>query len=140
MSQTIEASSLDRLHKMAATLSESIDELKKDLKLVESEILKRYGGLFKKVLHERGQEFGEVTTEIEGLKLKYAVSKTVTWDSEKLKELAPTIPAEVREKLFNVKIQVPEKAWQTVAETSIGKSLLPARTVKYGEPKISFTS
>lgn len=129
---------LKQLRDASNALRETLSDVEAELKSIDAEILSRCGAEGRKLLDARGQEHGDATFEIEGVKIKYSVTKTVSWDSDKLSEIASSLPDEVRERIFKVKVSIPEKVWSVEAETSIGRNLAIARSVKYGEPKISF--
>ena len=129
---------LQQLRDASNALRETLSDVEAELKGIDAEILSRCGAEGKKLLSARGQEHGDATFEIDGVKIKYSIAKTVSWDSEKLSEIASSLPNEVRERIFKVKISIPEKVWSVEAETSIGRNLAIARSVKYSEPKISF--
>jgi hypothetical protein len=130
---------VSQLRDAATSLRETMDDLASEIKGIEAELLTRFGQEGSKNIKARGQEHGETTFEVEdGIKVKYAITKTVSWDSDKLSEMASSIPDEIRERLFKVKITIPEKAWSIECESPIGRNLSIARSVKYSEPKISF--
>jgi hypothetical protein len=128
---------LSQLRDAAQSLRETISDLDAEIKSIEAELLHRFASEGAALLKKRDQEHGEATFEVDGIKLKYAASKTVGWDSEKLSAIAANMTDEERTKLFKVKITVPEKEWQA-ASPSLAQDLTPARTVKYSEPKITF--
>jgi hypothetical protein len=136
MNEKISNLPLPKLRDMAASLMGAIADCEAEMKQIESEILRRYRGTLEKVLAERKQEHGEATFEVEDVKLKLGISKTVSWDSDKLKEIAADLDPELQATLFNVKITIPERKWDEVSTTPVGKTLATARTVKYGEPKV----
>lgn len=138
MNDKIANQPLTRLRDMASSLHDAIADCQQELKQIESEILRRYRGTLDKILQERQQEHGEATIEVDDVKLKLGITKTVSWDSEKLKEIAADLDPELQARLFSVKVTIPERQWDLVSETDTGKTLLAARTVKYSEPKVSF--
>lgn len=129
---------LTKLRDMVESLSTAVADCEAELKQIESEILRRYRGTLEKVLSERHQEYGDATLEVDDVKLKLGISKTVTWDSNKLKEIAAELDPELQATLFSVKVSISERKWDEVHATPVGKALSKARTVKYGEPKVSF--
>jgi hypothetical protein len=129
--------SLTDLKKEAVYLAECRSEIDADIKSIEQEILNRMGDEFYAALKDRGQEYGDCTMERDGVKLTLKIAKTVTWDSDKLTAVAEQTPPELRH-IYKAKISVSEKDWNAVKELPIGQSLLEARIVKYGEPKVSF--
>jgi hypothetical protein len=129
--------SLTDLKKEAVYLAECRAEIDADIKSIEQEILNRMGDEFYAALKDRGQEYGDCTMERDGVKLTLKIAKTVTWDSDKLSAVAAQTPPELRH-IYKAKISVSEKDWNAVKELPIGQSLLEARIVKYGEPKVSF--
>jgi hypothetical protein len=129
---------LTKLRDIAERISSAIADCQAELKQIESEILRRYRGSLEKVLQERHQQHGEAIIEVDDVKLKLGITKTVSWDSDKLKEIAADLESELQATLFNVKITIPERTWDEVSSTPAGKLLAAARTVKYSEPKVSF--
>lgn len=129
---------LPRLKKEAEHLAECRAEIESELKRIESEILSRFQDDFKDELGRRGQEYGDYSFVEDEVKIKFSITKAVSWDSEKLTSMAEQIPADIRDNLFKVKITIPEKEWSAVAGTEIEPLLAMARTVKYSETKVSF--
>jgi hypothetical protein len=129
---------LPRLKKEAEYLAECRLEIDNELKRIESEILSRFQDDFKDELGRRGQEYGDYSFVEDEVGLKFSITKTVSWDSEKLASMAEQIPAEIRESLYKVKITIPEKEWNNIAGSEIEPLLTMARTVKYSEPKVTF--
>jgi hypothetical protein len=138
MNEKINNMPLTQLRDMAENISSAISDCQAELKQIESEILRRYRGTLDKILSERHQEYGDATIEVDDVKLKLGISKTVSWDSEKLKEIAATLDPELQATLFNVKVSIPERKWDDISHTQEGRILATARTVKYSEPKVAF--
>lgn len=109
--------------------------------LIIRELLNRYGEKFITEFKAAGKSDGSLTREFDGLKMTYEQKAKVTWDEAKLRELLANRP-ELADTVVKVKLTVPEKVWSTVAETNVDaplkSSLSAARTVEYGDPKITF--
>jgi len=138
MSEKISNLPLTKLRDIAQSISSAIADCEAELKQIESEILRRYRGTLEKVLQERHQQHGEATIEVDDVKLKLGITKSVSWNTEKLKEIAAELDPELQATLFSVKISIPERTWDEISPTPAGKLLAAARTVKYSEPKVSF--
>lgn len=138
MNEKISNLPLTKLRDIAESISSAIADCESELKQIESEILRRYRGTLEKVLAERKQQYGDATIEVEDVKLKLGITKSVSWDTEKLKEIAADLDPELQATLFSVKISISERKWDEVSPTPAGKLLASARTVKYSEPKVSF--
>lgn len=129
---------LPRLKKEAQYLAECRAEIDNELKRIESEIFSRFQDDFKAELGRRGQEYGDYSFVEDEVGIKFSITKTVSWDSEKLTSMAEQIPADIREKLYKIKVTIPEKEWAAIAGTEMESLLSMARTVKYSDTKVSF--
>lgn len=68
---------------------------------------------------------------------KCEVAKRVTWDSDRLAMLAADMEPGAARGLFKIEYSVPETKFKAVTDTILRHNLTAARTVKYGEPKIT---
>lgn len=68
---------------------------------------------------------------------KSVVSKTVSYDGDKLMEIAGSIPWEQSRTIFKFKADVPEKNFKALEDGDLKSRIMAARTVKYGEAKIT---
>jgi hypothetical protein len=68
---------------------------------------------------------------------KAEVDKRVTWDSDILHGVAVELPPEQAGELFKVTYTMAETAFKAITDPKLKAKLTTARTVKYGEPKIS---
>lgn len=88
-----------------------------------------------KQLYElQGKMGGTVTADIEGIKVKGEISKTVKWDTEKLRDVAREMAPERFNEIFQMKLSVPEKVYGTLDDETKSKIDI-ARTVQYGDIK-----
>ena len=78
------------------------------------------------------KDHGEFKLNVDGIVIKGAVRKSVSWDSEKLKSIASTLHPEDAAEIFDVKVSIPEKNYQVLVECdhpSLG-DIMMAREVK----------
>ena len=80
---------------------------------------------------------GTVKFAVDNHIFRAVVTKRVDWDSDQLKEIAATMPRLHAEDFFKITYAVPEATWRVVADHELKAKLTKARTVKYGDPRIS---
>jgi hypothetical protein len=68
---------------------------------------------------------------------KCEVGKTVKWDSAMLQGIASQMVPAAAALLFKIEYSVPEAQFKAINDDVLSRSLLQARTVKYGDPKIT---
>ena len=132
-----------------AALKQVLDEAKEELELqkrwlglVQDEIDTRLAPSGAAAMQAAGKRFGTINLPIQGgLVAKCEISKKVEWDSEKLIEIAQTMPWERVIAVFNIKFSVSEKIWDGISSLGgpLAERIKSARTVKYGEPKVTIT-
>lgn len=83
-----------------------------------------------------GKEGGTVRLAIGDKIFKAEIDKTVKWDSPALETIASTMPWNEARALFKITFEVPEKNFKDAGD-NMRALLISARTVKYGQPKIS---
>lgn len=98
---------------------------------------------FKNIYEAEGKTTGEISLEIDGIKVLCDRSKKVEWDDKKLREIANLLPPEKVEAVIHSKLSIPEKVFSVLntlidEDTELYKKIMEARTVKVGTPKIKF--
>lgn len=82
---------------------------------------------------------GDLTLLTDAGKIKASISKTVKWDSKKLQAIASTMSWAEAQGVFKIDFTVPEANY-TAAQNlkpELAEKLLDARTVKYGDLKLT---
>lgn len=130
--------SVVRLREMYAIANDDVVRSKKNLDLIRNELANRFSAEAIMQIHGRGKEYGEQTLEKDGVKIVCEINHKVTWDTEKLKAIAASLPQDVVHRLFKVTISVPETVFKSVTEKDLLDKLTDARTVRIDEPKFSF--
>ena len=120
-----------------AILEAQIAVLAAERSALEKDLAALVWPTMEKKLSEKGSEHGDHVFDIDGVKVKGTIRRTVKWDSERLQAVAATLPADQRG-IFKVDVAVPEKIWDTlsISNPSLAEQLAPAREVKYS----SFTT
>lgn len=114
-----------------------------DLENILAEVSLRANPQLEALFSGKGKTSGDVSEEIDGVKLKYEISKRTDWDSELLKQAAQLVPPDKVNGIFDAKLSVKEATFK-VLDTLLDKDnpalakIKEARTVKLGEPKVSF--
>jgi hypothetical protein len=120
----------------------ALEEAKADLAEVTSAIKSRFAFAADELYHEAGKMHGTVNLGTgEGFKVQADVSRTVKYDSEKLKSIAATLPWEKVSKLFKITFEVPEKTYTALAavDPDLYEKIEEARQVRYGDMKLTVT-
>ena len=133
--ETISVARLRELHDEHLTQQAAS---KRAVETIKAELLRRYKDTAVMEIHGRGKEHGECTITQDGVKVLCEIGNTVTWDTEKLKAIAATLPADTVKRLFKVAITVPETVYKSITEKDLLDKVTDARTVRYSEPKFSF--
>lgn len=135
---------LDKLRQQLDVLLESREALANEI--VEAKL--HLDGINKKIA-ALGQPFvsaafnkaakvdGTVRFALDSESYKAVIDKRVSWNSDKLQAVAGSIPFEDAQRLFDVEYSMSAKAFDSVTDEKLKARLIEARTVKYGEPKIS---
>ena len=89
------------------------------------------------ILAREGKSDGTVKFALDNHIFKAVIDKRVEWDTEKLRWLMLALSPEDANALFTVKYTVAEATFKKVMNPELRAALTAARTVKYGEPKIS---
>ena len=102
MTDIIKTKTTAELHAFASEISEAIAFQKATLDSINTELLARYGDLFKAELASAGKQEGEVSREIDGVKMTFAIKPKVKWDGKKLEAIASTLPWATVTKVFKI--------------------------------------
>lgn len=132
---------------ISAKLSELLDNrarmeadaaaLKKAIQLVNSELVALVKPLVTAALDREGQTHGTVYFMVDNRTYKAVSSKTVEWSQDALREMAHRMEWEDAEDFFKITYGMAEADYKSILEPTMKAKLTAARTVKYGEPKIS---
>lgn len=128
------------LRKMVAEINEVSALHKATIEAIYAELLERYGKTFQQELAEAGKQDGEMTRDIDGQRLTFAIKAKVKWDSGKLQEVAATMDPSLVYKVFKIEFSVPERTFKAMTDDKLVKQLTEARTVEYTNPKIVFSN
>ena len=126
------------LRKIFADLDEVIDAAKRSQEEISQLLLLRHSKRFQDELATAGKQDGELTREVDGEKLTFAVKAKVKWDSKTLQDIASNLPQETVFKIFKIDFSVPERTFKALTDDGLIAQLTTARTVEYGNPKIDF--
>lgn len=139
MTDIIKSKTTAELHAFASEIAEAIAFQKATLDNINTELLSRYGERFKAELASAGKTEGEVSREVDGVKLTYAIKPKVKWDAAKLQAIAASLEWDVAQRVFKIDFSVPEKTYKAITDKGLLNRLTDARTVEYGEPKVVFS-
>jgi hypothetical protein len=136
--KTVSSLSLAELRELIATNQAIADNA--EAKIVETlaELRSRFEPTLAAYYASTDKTHGQHTFEVDGVKLVGEIKATIKWNSDALRGIAQTLPAEVVNKLFKIDFAVPEKTYQSITDTKLLDRLIDARTVKYSEAKINF--
>lgn len=84
----------------------------------------------------KGKEHGDVTLEVAGVKLVASIDKSVSWDNERLLNIAGTLPWETASRIFKFTASVTEATYNAIPDEALRVRLQEARTVKHAPLKI----
>lgn len=130
---------LTELRDIIAANKAIIDAAKAKISEAEAGILAEHGKIFEAHLKESGLTHGQHSTEIDGVKLTFKISQRVDWDSNVLESIANTLPWEQVRRIMKIEFSVPEKNFKALEDNELKDRLTDARTVKYGNPTVSFS-
>lgn len=134
--------SVSELYEYQTACTAALDEAKTDLAEVTSAIKSRFAAAADELYHDAGKMHGTVNLSAgEGFKVQSDISRTVKWDSEKLKAVAGTLPWDKVSKLFKITFEVPEKTYTALAaiDPDLYEKIEEARQVRYGDMKLTVT-
>lgn len=129
---------LAELRDALATQNAVISSAKEKIEGINAELRSRFETRLLDSLIESDRQAGQHTFEEEGIKLTGEVKATVKWDSAALESVASTMPYEQVKRVFKIDFSVPEKVYKEASE-DLRLKLNAGRTVKYSEPKITFS-
>lgn len=138
MTDIIKSKTTAELQAFAAEIGEAIAFQKATLDNINAELLARYGQRFADELAAAGKTDGEVSREIDGVKMTFAIKPKVKWDGKKLEAIAASLPWNVTTKVFKIEFTVPERTFKAMTDDGLLAKLNEARTVEYSEPKVVF--
>ena len=130
---------LTELRDIIAANKALIDAAKAKISEAEAGIIAEHGALFEKHLQETGLTHGQHSTEIDGVKLTFKIGQRVDWDSNVLESIANTLPWDQVRRIMKIEFSVPEKNFKALEDNELKDRLMDARTVKYGNPSVSFS-
>jgi hypothetical protein len=136
--KTVSSLSLAELREVIASNNAIVDSAEAQIVEAQAELRKRFEPVLAEYYATTDKTHGQHTFEVDGVKLVGEVKATIKWNSDALRGIAQTLPAEVVNKLFKIDFAVPEKTYQSITDTKLLDRLIDARTVKYSDPKISF--
>lgn len=136
----VEQQSVAELREAAARHTTIIDSAKDQLDVIQAELRRRYEARLAEHLKSLEKHHGQHTFEEDGVKLTAEIRATVKWDSQRLEQVARTLPYDVVQRTFKIDFSVPEKTYAAIRDEKLLDQLIDARTVKYSEPKITFVS
>ena len=138
MTDIIKSKTTAELQAFASEISEAIAFQKATLDSINAELLGRYGERFTAELTAAGKQEGEISREIDGVKMTFAIKPKVKWDGKKLEAIASTLPWATVTKVFKIEFTVPEKTFKAMTDDGLLSKLSDARTVEYSDPKVVF--
>lgn len=127
---------LEDLRNLDEQLKSSAERLKIARAAIEAEVTRRTGSGF----NFNGKLSGDVTDTKDGVKLKASISKKVEWDTKKLMAVAADMPWDKAQQLFKFELSVPEAIFNALTDEALKQQITDARTVKYGELRVTFAS
>jgi len=128
---------ITKLRDRIAEITNSIALLKAEQEKIQAALLAQYGHQFAQALADNGKQYGDITREVDGVKLTYSVKAKVKWDNDQLAHIASSLPWEMTSKIFKIEFSVPERTFKAMTDQKLVDRLTDARTVEYSEPKIS---
>jgi hypothetical protein len=116
----------------------TMDSLKENIALHEQILAERYAADMTLALSQSGKTSGEITQEIDGVKLTLSIKPKVKWDSLKLRDVAGSMDPDLVYQIFKIEFSVPERTFKALTDKKLIEQLTDARTVTYPEPKVTF--
>jgi hypothetical protein len=117
---------------------QTLDSLKENIALHEQILAERYAADMKLALEQSGKTSGELTQEIDGVKLTLSLKPKVKWDNLKLRDVAGSMDPDMVYQIFKIEFSVPERTFKALTDKKLVEQLTDARTVTYPEPKVTF--
>jgi hypothetical protein len=114
-------------------------EAKAAMAAVEAEVSRRQESTAADVFRAARKEYGSATyTDAEGRKFKAEARREVKWDSDKLQEIASSMPWSEVSAVFDIKFSVPERVYNTMNDLQLRTRLDAARTTKTGDLRVIY--
>lgn len=135
----IEQVSLDTLFALQTAATDRLERAKAAQSIVVTEITRRFSDSAKEALRQAGKSHGSISLPLQdGMSAKADVRQTVDWDSDKLMEIAKTMPWDRVVAMFKIKFSMSETIYKGIAAASpdIRKAIDDARTVKFSDPSV----
>lgn len=129
----------EELRKISSELEEVIEATKRTQEEISEILLQRHSKAFLDELAKAGKQDGEMTREVDGVKMTFAIKSKVKWDSSALRDIAAGLPMEVVDKVFKIEFTIPERTFKALTDAKLISDVTQARTVEYGKPKIVFS-
>ena len=126
------------LRTISVELEEVIDAAKRTQDEIAQVLLNRHAKRFQDELATAGKQDGEMTREVDGEKLTFAIKAKVKWDSKTLQDVASGLPQDLVFKVFKIDFSVPERIFKALTDDALIGQISKARTVEYTQPKIVF--
>ena len=126
------------LRSLVADINETIAAQKRMVDDITAELTRRFGDSFAAELAAAGKQHGEISREVDGVKLTYSLDRKVKWDTKQLQAVAASLPWATVERVFKIKFEVPEPTYKALTDDSLRARLDEARTVEYAQPKVTF--
>lgn len=127
----------EALRQLDAECVEILERMKARRDQVAQELVRRYGELANKRFAAADKQSGELTIDVGSMKLKAKIDKKVEWDSPALRAVAGSMPWELAQQIFDIKMTVPERIYTALTDADLKARITEARTVKYGNLKIT---
>ena len=129
---------LKKMREEIAKRLTKISALEEEIQTLEQAVMQKYGANLQLMLAESGRGYGQLTTEVDGVKLTYEVKATYLWDQGKLQALYESLPLADARELINAKLSVAAKTIERIGNEDVLRRVMDARTTKFSEPRISF--
>lgn len=128
---------LTQLYEQREAVAAAVAAARSDLAHIDAQIDALVAPKALTVYDLTGKQFGKVRVEVgDGLVAEADISKKVEWDSDKLMEIAKSLPWETVQETFKIKFEVPERTYNALPD-ELKTMVDMARAVKYGTPKIT---
>lgn len=133
---------LAELYKEREALDLVLADFKARANAVDGEIGTRTAEAVKAIVAASGKTHGVINAPLlmcNSLTAKVDISKKVDWDTGKLMAIAQTLPWDRVKAIFKIDFSVSETIYKGLeaAAPELFKQIEAARTVKYGEPKLT---
>ena len=125
---SVSSASLAELTMLKKELDQLIVESQEKVKVIRNELENRYLGRAQDTLRQNGKDFGSVTIEDAGYKLKVNLRKRVEWDEGRLLNILNGMDEDTARHYVSVKYTIPEAKYNN-APPEIQARLSDARTV-----------